>query len=108
MCELGDDGALIIAELISHRLFPNLTTLLLDSASGSCFSPLDNDISSIGLRALSVVLTTTCVPKGLYVFSVTGNALDADGVDALSTILRNNSKLQRLWASCKGVCATQR
>lgn len=108
MCELGDDGALIIAELISHWLFPNLTTLLLDSVSDTRLSPIDNDISGIGMRALSVVLTTTCVPKGLYVFSVTGNTLDADGVDALSTILRNNNKLQRLWVSCNCVRASQR
>ena len=100
MCELGDDGALIIAELISHRLFPNLTTLLLDSPSTTHASPLDNNISGIGMRALSIVLTTTCVPKGLYVLSVTGNTLGLDGIDALSTILRNNCKLQRLWASC--------
>lgn len=98
-CELGDGGAIILAELLAHHLFPNVTTLLLNSPCVHRSSRLDNHITEIGIRALSLVLTSSCAAQGLLSLSVAENALETEGARALSVIIRNNNKLQRLWAN---------
>lgn len=45
------------------------------------------------------MLTSPCAAQGLLSLSVAENALETEGARALSVIIRNNNKLQRLWAN---------
>ncbi|KAK8812573.1 hypothetical protein WA538_003787 [Blastocystis sp. DL] len=90
---LGDDGILLLCELLTHNLFPDLHTLLLDY----------NNITDPGIRALCVTINTATLDHSLVALSITGNALSLTGVTALCSFIRNNSNLQRLWISNCGI-----
>lgn len=102
---MEDNGVIILVELISHRLFPNVTTLLLNSILLLLASSADNRITHIGIRALSLVLTGLFTTQGLQSLSIAENPLETEGARALSSIIRSNSKLQRLWANCRRGCS---
>lgn len=50
------------------------------------------------------MLTSSCATQGLLSLSVAENALETEGARALSVIIRNNNKLQRVWANGVSEC----